>query len=1029
MISRSLKFALLAMPFVLTSACGDSTVDDTAPEAPIVSPDVPSVVIKCETDGCTDRVTIFGIKQASVAVVEANLGEVQGLDETTEFSFEVDLAEGMNRFELRAQDNAGNKSKKTPVEILLATRPEPVTITQPEISDVFTFSEASINWGGTKPAGTGVHMVQQVDGTVVVDALLVAPDAATTWSARANLQTTEDPARNVNNFTFFAVTAQSVRSAPISREVDYDDVGCQLTIANRTYDNEGNIRQNRPLEYSEKSCVRTVGDEELPGLCVWTSLVGGAEDDRHSLYPMIGVACENSQVKGTIDGGSELEFREAIDEVQWSQDIISECSTCEAGDAAEGMKHVQVWAVLGERMTRKRNVWVVTDFTSPTFADIVYKDEDGNAIEDDATSTAGATIEVCGTTEAYAEVTLENTDTGGVVQAQAQGSADADGAFCLTVDLAEGDNNLYLSAIDMARNVSAQDDNPARLLNVDNTGPNVTWITPRANSWVNTGTSSVVIEANDAYNGVDTVRVGIGEGEGTVLEPSGDDDGRYVGTIDIPAEGARIEMWASATDGLGTETRSEIAVFRSGEPLIISNEQDGWNSQVPRIAVGTNGEVFATWETCVGLNACEMELVAAAHLGQDGTWGDPIILNIRNSANGSTPDVAVDENGLAHFVWTDSGRVGGRDGASNIVYTTWDGTAPTITEDTCANAGAVQQPQNPETPAVCWAGFMQSQSGMGDVGSITSQGIAGGDATYARIGAGPLGPAAVFVIDTLSENTGRAYEVYLATSQEGAWTPQLISDNTAGGEDGADKPDLSIDGSGAAHIVWEDDGDRDGDAENDVDILYVNTGVGADSLLVNGNCGQSGNLDEDGFPIRETSSPVITVDAQDPNNRAYVAWLAEGGCGVGQNTAVRWAYTEQGAPFTSGTDGSGAFLASAGDEFATAANRRPDIAVHSVEGDMTTQTLAIVWQTDAPTRGAGGDKDIVLRRYSRTYDGTGEQPAVTVITESADGEDNDQQDDYKPSAAVDPGGAIHAMWEKRANREDDKDVYYGVSAP
>ena len=49
------------------------------------------------------------------------------------------------------------------------------------------------------------------------------------------------------------------------------------------------------------------------------------------------------------------------------------------------------------------------------------------------------------------QVSLENTDTGGVVQAQASGSADADGAFCLTVDLAEGDNNIYLSAIDMAQ--------------------------------------------------------------------------------------------------------------------------------------------------------------------------------------------------------------------------------------------------------------------------------------------------------------------------------------------------------------------------------------------------------------------------------------------------------------------------------------------------------------------------------------------------------------------------------------------------
>ena len=830
-------------------------------------------MIKCEADGCADVVTIFGIKQASVAVHGAT-PRSSPLDETTEFSFEVTLAEGMNSFELRAVDNAGNKSKKTRVEILLAVRPDPVTVTAPEVSDVFVYAEQSITWGGTKPAGTGVYMVQQVEGEVVVDALLVAPDAATTWEARANLQTTDDPARNVNNFTFFAVTAQNVRSAPISREVDYDDVGCQLTIANRTYDGEGNIRQNRPLEYSEKDCTRTVDGEEQAGLCVWTSFVGGAGDERHSLYPMIGVVCEDAEVKGSIDGGSDLQFREAIDEVQWSQDITKDCTTCDAeDDSAEVTQHVRVWAVLGERETRKRHVWVTTDFTPPSFSDVVYKDEDDNAIEDDATSTAGASIEVCGTTEAHAEVKLENTDTGGVVQAQAQGSADEDGAFCLTVDLAEGDNNIYLSAIDMARNRSAEADNPARLFNVDNTGPMVTWITPRANSWVNTGATNVVVEAYDAYNGVDSVRVGIGEGEGVALEPTGEDDGRYTGVIQIPEEGARVELWVVAADGLGTETRSEIAVFRSGEPLIVSNEQDNWNSQVPRIGVGPNGDVYATWETCIGLNACEMELIAAAHLGEDGTWGDPVILNVRNSANGSTPDVAVDENG--------SGTLSGRTPGVSVVETgqpmssTRRGMALRRQSPmtSCNNAGATPQPQSPETPGVCWAGFIQTQGGLGDVTSLTSQGISGW--TLPTLGSvlvrwGPV----VFVVDTQSENTGRAYEVYLATSQEGAWTPQIISDNTAGGEDGADKPDIAMDGSGAAHVVWEDDGDLDGDAENDVDILYVNTGVGNEALLVNGNCGQAGNLDEDGFPIRETSSPVVAVDPETPTGEpTWRGWL------------------------------------------------------------------------------------------------------------------------------------------------------------
>ena len=58
--------------------------------------------------------------------------------------------------------------------------------------------------------------------------------------------------------------------------------------------------------------------------------------------------------------------------------------------------------------------------------------------------------------------------------------------------------------------------------------------------------------------------------------------------------------------------------------------------------------------------------------------------------------------------------------------------------------------------------------------------------------------------------------------------------------------------------------------------------------------------------------------------------------------------------------------------------------MHSVEGDMTTQTVSVRQPTRR--RGAGGDKDIVLRRYDRSYDGGGEQPAVVVMTESRDGE-------------------------------------------
>jgi hypothetical protein len=1033
MISFFNRNALLAIPFILSSACGTSTVDESAPEAPIVDASVPSVVVKCSVTDCVDEVTVFGVKQASVAVVEAVLGEVQALDESTEFSFAVTLEDGMNVFELRAQDNAGNKSKKTRVEILLAVRPDPIEITGPRIDSVFVWDQPSITWEGTKPANTGVYMVQEVAGERVVEALLVAPDASNTWSARANLQTTEDEGSNMNNFTFLAVTAQNVRSEPIQHQIDYDDVGCRVTMTNRTYDAAGELREIQPLEFSEESCTRTIDGEEQHGMCVWTSQLGGEAGSQFSIYPMIGVACEGASVNGTVDGGEVAEFRPALLVTTWSRDVTQACSSCDADDdVSETTAHVVLWASKEGRDTRKQNVWVTADFTPPTFANVVFNDSEGNVIPEDRETTSGTEIEVCGTSEGGAWVTLGNTDSGGESRGEIVGQADDAGAFCLTTEMAEGDNNLYLSAVDRARNRSAEEDNPARLLNVDNTGPAVTFITPRNNAWVNAGDTLVTIEAFDAYNGVGSVLAGIGDGEGVALVLGDDDTGRYAGQVAVPEEGARIEIWVVASDELGNETRETINVFRSGEPRILSSEADAWSSQVPRIGVGENGEIYAVWETCIAdPSPCEAALVVASRLGGDGVWGDTIVLNLRNSANGSEPDVAVDENGLAHFVWVDDGRVGGREQqeVENIIYTTWDGTAPAISDATCTSIGAASQPQNPDNPGVCWRGLMQSQGGMGDVVSITAQGIAGGDASVPRIAAGSQGPAVVFAVNTVQENTGRAYEVYLALSVEGAWSPQILSDSTAGGEDGADKPDIAVDGSGAAHVVWEDDGNTDGDAENDADILYANVGSEANVLIANGHCGEVGNLTDFGDPVRGTSDPVVTVDPQDPNSRAFVAWLGEGGCGAGQNRAVRWAYTEDSSPFTSGNDGSGAYLGSAGDEFETARNRRPQVAVHSIEGDMTTQVFSLVWHSDASTRGSGTDFDILIRRYGRDFDGTGDAPAVSVITESRVGENTDEQSDYKPSVGVDPGGALHVVWEKRANSDDDKDVFYGVSAP
>jgi len=1021
---RILK-SLFVASLMFGAACGDSTVGETAPEAPVVDPSVPSVVVKCEVDGCTDTVTIFGIKQASVGITETTLGTVHALDETTEFSFDVTLADGMNVFELRAEDNAGNKSKKARVEILLAVRPDPVEVTGPRIDTVFVWDRPDITWEGNKPAGTGVYMIQEVDGQRVVEALLVAPDEANTWSGRANLQTTAAAGSNLNNFTFLAVTAQNVRSNPVQHQVDYDDVGCGVTITNHTTNDRGELRENQPLEYSEESCVRQIDGEDQHGLCVWTSIRDSNEDEgAFSVYTLEGSACEGSAVVGTIDGSGDLEFRPAINVTTWSKDVKQTCTTCDAADAeGQGTKHVVIWARKEDRDTRKQHVWVTADFTPPTFSDVVFKNADGEVIPDEEENASGATGQACGNTEAGARVTLLNTDSRGGVRGEVEVQADEDGAFCIDFEFVEGDNNLYLSAVDRARNRSEEADNPARLLNVDNTGPDVTFLAPRENAWVSAGPTMVLVEAFDAYNGVDSVRAGIGEGDGVELDPSGNDDGRYSGEVEVPEEGARVTIWVEATDGLGNVNRVTVDVFRSGEPVAVTDLTNAFHSRGARIDIGPNGEVFAVWETCyANPSPCERNLAMASKLGEGGAWGPPIALNIRNSANGADPDVAVDENGVAHIIWLDDGDIGGRN-AKDVIYTTWDGTSPTISDETCENIGATPPGQNPETPQVCWAGRWQTQSGMGDATSLTRVGVEGGNAAFARIAVGVLGPRAVFAVEMYELGRARGNEVFVAINTNGAWSPQQLSDNNAGGEDGADKPVIVVDGSGESHVAWQDDGNADGDGDADFDILYARVGVDEPVQIVNGHCGAPG-------ASRSARNATIAVDLDDPNSRVFVGWLAAGGCARGHEEAVMWAFSEQGSPFSSGNDGSGAYMASTGEEFEAANNGSPQIAARSVESDMSTQTVTVVWSTDAPTRGAGNDLDVVMRSFPRDYDGQGNQPAISVVTETRAGEDNDDLADTNPSIGVDPGGAIHVVWEKRAlDGGRFKSVYYGVATP
>ena len=155
---------------------------------------------------------------------------------------------------------------------------------------------------------------------------------------------------------------------------------------------------------------------------------------------------------------------------------------------------------------------------------------------------------------------------------------------------------------------------------------------------------------------------------------------------------------------------------------------------------------------------------------------------------------------------------------------------------------------------------------------------------------------------------------------------------------------------------------------------------------------------------------MVAVDPEDPNGEpTWRGWRVLWSVKIRRYAGP----TPSRARFTSGTDGKQRFLASAGDEF----NDRgppPEIVVHSVEGDMTTQTVSVTANRRTRRQAATRTSSTALRSQQMAAESS---RCGVDETESCDGEDNDQQDDYKPSAK------IRGRDSRRlgvGNREDDK---------
>ena len=1018
-------FILLAL-VATASGCecgGGGVTTGDRPDPPVLDPFETSL-LKCIEDGCSDTVQFSGIKQSSTAI-HANGSEVVVLNERTDFSFEVELAEGENKFEIEAVDNGGARSTKVIATIQLVRRPEPPVVTacvggfidgecrDPDDSSLLIHAEETIDWAGTRPEGSGIRMVITVDGVVQRDETVVPPGPGTDWSIEdVTLEETDDGFTNVNTFEFFSWQTDSVQSAPTTIQVDYDTSGCTMRFA------EHEVVDG--AEFSEvNGCLIVVDGEERPGFCAWTSktLEEGDPVVKKGAYALEGRSCEGSAVILKQDGGEEQQIKEPSAEVSWSHSV--ERAWTDVDTPNEGEHLLEVWARLENgRESTHQFAKVVFDFTPPSVGEITVKDENGETIE--GSNTNSGTVQVCGETEPGAQVQISNTDAEGESVGTCEGLAQDDGSYCVSCDLAEGQNQLYVTVIDRARNSSAMNEDEesrgrSRLLNVDSAGPDVVFISPRPNAWVDPGEVDVRVQVVDNFNGVASVTGGVGEAEGVAfpeLQVEGESD-IYGGTVTIPDEGDHFVLWVVATDNVGNESRTTVNLSKTGASVQLTPEEATLNSVDPRIAVGPNGHMYAVWQHCDGADACSDTRIYAATVDEGGSWGEPIVITYLTgsapdgaidglrTALSIQPDVAVDADGVAHIVWSDAGTgregAGGapvwsgnmRNGSRDIVYRTWDGTA-----------GA---------------------EGLSVV-EVVSVGDEVGDFDMEdpRIAVGESGPAVVFGGGPF--DPPREYETFYSARAQDGWASVMISARDLPTTDldfGAKHAVIAIDKDDRRHVAWVDNGDVDGDLVDDDDVLY--RVIGEEGIRVaNGNC--SGGASE----------PAIAVDMEDLNNRAYVAFRGRGDCAdaaaqdVG-GASVRFAWHEGQAPqFTTPVtvNDEAIFM-----EEEVNRNGGPAIKVHAVaDRPMAEHVIVVGFQSKASLQSSGNDYDVILRRYDR--DDSPLAQGYIVLSEPTVDEDNTTSNSRYPSIALDASGAAHVLWQQSDDSESpDNDVFYAVSAP
>ncbi|TXT64546.1 MAG: hypothetical protein BAJALOKI1v1_550003 [Promethearchaeota archaeon] len=262
------------------------------------------------------------------------------------------------------------------------------------------------------------------------------------------------------------------------------------------------------------------------------------------------------------------------------------------------------------------------------------------------------------------------------------------------------------------------------------------------------------------------------------------------------------------------------------------------------------------------------------------------------------------------------------------------------------------------------------------------------------------------------------YANYSVTT--GMWShAQVISDNVNGtanwNNDTSENAEISINGSGNIHVVWQDRTNLEG-CDTDLDIFYANYSVATElwshAQVISDNVNGTTNWND-----YISQNPNIAVDSY---GNIHVVWDDKTnleGCDTDSDifyanysTATGlWSHAQVISDNVNGTI-----------NWNTGHTYYPSIAIDGSED------LHVVWHDSTDLNGcSNADYDIFYTTYSTA---TGLWSQAQVISDNVNGTTNwNTGNSFRPSIAIDGSENLHVVWQDLTNLEGcatDYDIFY-----